>query len=267
MGNEDLGKHYEKIGLLNEAAESYGRMRQDVSHSKHIIECVKHLISVSLRRRDWSGLMTHRSKLVSNIGESDRNLADYTEITSGIAAIGLEEYADAAKHFLRIKGEISPSEYSDIISPNDIAIYGGLLALATLTRNELQERVLQNSKIRTILDYEPNMRKAISLFYNGRYSDCLARLESFRNSCLLDVYLQKHVPTIFSRIRSRCIVHYFTPFSCVTLESLSSAFGHPEGSIESELIEMIRSGSLDARIDSKDKVSEYLESYKLLSIC
>lgn len=255
MGNEDLGKHFEKIGRLNDAAEAYSRMRQDVSHNKHIVEYARHLVDIALRRRDWSMVLANMSKIFSTIQNGDDSLSNYTALMSGIASLGIESYSNAARHFLQMDGMSQLSDYSHIASPNDIAIYGGLAALATMDRVDLQERLLQSSNFRPILDYEPGMRKAVTLFYNGRYADCLSILETFRNDCLLDIYLQKHVPTIFSRIRSRCIVNYFAPFSCVTLRRLSEAFSASEDLIAEEVASMIRDGSLNARINAKDKVS------------
>jgi COP9 signalosome complex subunit 1 len=91
---------------------------------------------------------------------------------------------------------------------------------------------------------------------NGRYSACIAGLEAYRADYLLDVYLQKHVPKIYSEIRAKCIVQYLVPFSCVTLDSMNANFASPGQSIEAELVSMIQNGTLDARINTIDKVSD-----------
>ncbi|QPG95676.1 hypothetical protein C2857_001643 [Epichloe festucae Fl1] len=255
MGNEDLGKHFERIGKLNEATEAYTRMRQDVSTTKHIVDCGMHLANVSLHRRDFTMVLNNIVKITSvQNGDDDKTLQAYTRVAWGVASLGLERFEDAAKAFLRTDSNTPPTEYNHIASPNDIAIYGGLLALATMDRKELQTRVLDNQSFRTFLEHEPHIRKAISVFVNGRYSSCLSILEASRADYLLDIHLQKHIHTIYSRIRSKCIVQYFVPFSCVTLESLDAAFAQPGTSIGSELVEMIRNGSLKARIDTKNKL-------------
>lgn len=257
MGNEDLGKHLESIGKLSEAAEAYARMRQDVSTTKHIIDCGIHLANVSLHRRDFTMVLNNVGKItgVQN-GDDDKPLQAYTRIASGVALLGLGRFEDAARSLLNADFSVAPTEYNHIASPNDIAIYGGLLALATMDRKDLQQRVLDNQSFRTFLEHEPHIRKAISLFVNGRYSSCLSILEGSRPDYLLDIYLQKHVHAIYSRIRSKCIVQYFVPFSCVTLESLESAFARPGESIVPELVEMIREKDLEARIDAKNKVRQ-----------
>jgi COP9 signalosome complex subunit 1 len=255
MGNEDLGRHFEKIGDLGAAAEHYGKMRQDVSTTRHIIDCGKHLVDVSLQRRDWTMVLNNLGKVTGLQVAENKTPSAYTKIVSGIGLLGLGRFEDAAKSFLDTDSSTPPSKYDHIASPNDVAIYGGLLALATMERDALQTLVLDNQSFRTFLEFESHIRKAITLFVNGRYSNCLLILESYRNEYLLDIYLQKHIPAIYSHIRSKCIVQYFKPFSRVTLESLNTSFSPPGGSVENELVSMIQKGALRARIDAKNKAS------------
>lgn len=255
MGNEDLGRHLEAIGELDAAAEAYYRMRPDVSTSKHLIDVGKHLVSISVQRREWPMVTANLNKITGlQNGDEEKAIQPYLKIMHGIALLGQEKYADAALSFLQTDATSPSSTYNDYASPNDVAIYGGLLALATMDRKDLQAKVLDNQNFRTFLELEPHIRRAITQFVNGRYSACLAILESYRSDYLLDIYLQKHIKSIYSQIRSKCIVQYLIPFSCVTLESMNAAFALPGQSLEDELAGMIREGVLQARIDSIDKL-------------
>lgn len=258
MGNEDLGKHLESIGDLNGAAEAYSRMRPDVSTPKHIVDVGKHLVRVALQRREWSMVNAHLAKMGGiQAPDDEKTLQPYLKITQGIAYLGQEQYYDAALGFLAADAGVSSTTYNDIASPNDVAVYGGLLALASMERKALQSMVLDNSAFRTYLELEPHIRRAVTQFVNGRYSACIATLEAHKADYLLDIYLQKHIPKIYSKIRSKCIVQYLIPFSCVTLDTMNTAFGNPDQptAIEDELVAMIRDGSLKARINSIDRVS------------
>lgn len=259
MGNEDLGKHFESIGKLAEATEAYNKMRHDVSTTKHIFDCGMHLASVAFQRHDWATVLSNVGK-ITNIqsGDDEQEQQAYTKVASGVALMGMGNFHDAAMTLIHTNPNVSPTEYSTVASPNDVAIYGGLLSLATMDRAALQSRILDNQSFRTFLEHEPHIRKAISLFVNGRYSNCLSILESVRADYLLDIYLQPHIPSIYALIREKCIVQYFIPFSCVTLDSLDAAFAKPGQSVEPELISMIREGSLRARIDAKSKVCFFL---------
>ncbi|KAI1106901.1 26S proteasome subunit RPN7-domain-containing protein [Jackrogersella minutella] len=256
IGHRDLGEHLEAIGDLNLASETYIKMRPDASTQSHIQDVGKHVISILIQKRDWAGVLGNVNKVLAVNMSNEEQAAEqpYQKLVSGLAHLGSGKYHDAAKCFLEV-GDVSIcQQHSNIASPNDVATYGGLTALASMDRLELQSRVLDNSGFRNFLELEPHIRKAVSMFINGRYSSCLSILESYQNDYLLDIYLQKHVSAIFSQIRSKCIVHYFLPFSCVTLASMNETFAKPGESIVPELVTMIKSGALNARINSMDQL-------------
>lgn len=255
MGNEDLGRHLEETGDLHAAAEAYSRMRPDVSTAKQIIDVGKHLVSVSVQRREWPMVTANLNKMSSlQNAEEEKLIQPYLKVLHGIALLGQEKYADAASSFLQADPAALPDVYDEFASQNDIAVYGGLLALASMDRKDLQAKVLDNQNFRAFLELEPHIRRAITQFVNGRYSACLAVLEAYRADYLLDIYLQKHIKTIYSQIRSKCIVQYLIPFSCVTLETMRAAFEIPGQSHEDELATMIRDNVLQARIDKINQV-------------
>ncbi|KAL2181614.1 26S proteasome subunit RPN7-domain-containing protein [Thermothelomyces heterothallicus CBS 202.75] len=255
MGNEDLGKHLESIGDLNAAAETYAKMRPDVSTPKQFLDVGKHLVRVSVQRREWGMVSAHLSKMGgAHHAEEEKAVQPYLKIAHGIALLGQEKYREAAFSFLSADSSISGSTYSELASQSDVAIYGGLLALASMDRNELQSNVLDNAQFRTFLEQAPHIRRAVAQFVNGRYSACIGILESYRPDYLLDIYLQKHIPNIYSQIRSKCIIQYLLPFSCVSLETMEKAFGRPDQRIEDELADMIQSGALSARINMVDRL-------------
>ncbi|KAI1828418.1 26S proteasome subunit RPN7-domain-containing protein [Xylaria intraflava] len=257
IGHRDLGEHLESIGNLAGATDAYVKMRPDASTYSHIIDVGKHILSVMIQKRDWAGVLTNANKIMpANMSADENTNAEQTfqKIVAGLAYLGSERYADAAKCFLDTGDPAVCQRYNDVASSNDVATYGGLLALASMDREELQHRVLENASFRNYLELEPHIRKAVSMFVNCRYSACLQILESYRSDYLLDIYLQKHVTTIFSLIRKKCIVQYLIPFSCVTLDTMNAAFGKSDEDLEAELISMIKSGALKARINTIDKL-------------
>ncbi|KIH93091.1 COP9 signalosome complex subunit 1 [Sporothrix brasiliensis 5110] len=257
MGNEELGKHYEAIGDLVSANEAYNRMRPDVSTPKHIVDLGKHLVSVAMQRKEWVTVVNQLNKITGLQGTDEEKLMQpYIKSMSGVALLGQGHFEGAAKCFLEVdSGSASIAAVTDgFLSANDIAVYGGLLALATMDRTELQTKVLENSKFRVFLELEPHIRRAIAQFVNGRYAACLSILASYRPDYMLDIFLQRHVGAIYTRIRNKCITNYLIPYSCVTLESMNAAFVEPGKSIETELAAMIESGLVNARIDSINKL-------------
>lgn len=255
MGNEDLGKHLESIGDLNGANEAYAKMRPDVSTPKQFLEVGRHLVRVAIQRHEWGMVSAHVSKLGgAQHVEEEKAIQPYLKVAQGIALLGQEKYKDAALSFVAVDSSVSGSSYNELASQSDVAVYGGLLALASMDRKELQTNVLDNSQFRTLLEHVPHIRRAVSQFVSGRYSACIAILESYRPDYLLDIYLQKHTEIIYSKIRSKCIIQYLIPFSCLSLDTMGKAFNRPDEAIESELAEMIQSGALQARINTIDKL-------------
>lgn len=259
MGNEDLGKHYQAIGDLAKAFDAFSRMRQDVSVTKHVIDVSRHLIEVAIEQKNWIAVSSNVAKIKQVItapDAEDKSLQPYLCAAEGLSNMDNGDYYAAAVQFLQADAGMGLS-CNTIISPNDIAIYGGLCALATMDRNELQKKVLENSNFRTYLELEPHIRRAISFFVNSRYSACLSILEAYRTDYWLDIHLQKHVDELYHLVRSKSIVQYFIPFSCVTLDSLNAAFAAPGKTIEKELSLMITRKELDARIDTQNRVRIY----------
>lgn len=259
MGNEDLAKHYEAVGELSLAYDVYSKMRADASATRHIIEVGFHLARISILRRDWSTVISSVNKISGlqteggdKSGQALINQA-LSNINYGIGLLGQYNYTEAARAFTRVDPTTPPALYDEFASPNDIATYGGLLTLATMSRAELS-RFLDSSPFRSFMELEPHFRRAISQFVNGRYSACLAILESYRADYLLDIYLQPHVTDLYRMIRTKCIFHFLQPFSCVTIDSMNAAFAPSGESIEAELADMIRNGGLMARIDPIERV-------------
>ncbi|KAI9646062.1 hypothetical protein NHQ30_005500 [Ciborinia camelliae] len=250
MGNEDLGKHYEATGQLSFALDAYSRMRQDISIPKHVIDVCKHILEVSIERKEYLTILSNTQKMRGTVvgPDDDKVIRPFIHAAEGIAQMHSGQYAAAAQTFLQTPPGMS-TNCNTIVSPNDIAVYGGLCALATIERNDMQKLVLENSEFRTYLELEPHIRRAIQCFVGSKYSACLEILESYKADYLLDIHLQKHVDDLYTRIRSKSIVQYFIPFSCVTFATLNKNFAPPGKTIEKELAEMIRCGELDARID------------------
>lgn len=259
MGCEDLGHHYHMIGDLPGAVKSYAREREYVQTTAHLVNMHMHIIHVSIDQGNWLSVQSTIQK-IRNLQlrpEEAEKIQPKLAVAMGLVYLAQLNYKEAASCFLgtdprmigRADNPNDPEAFNEILSPNDVAVYGGLCALASMDRNELQQKVLDNSSFRNYLELEPHIRRAISFFVSSKYSSCLAILKSYNADYLLDIYLQRHINEIYFRVRSKAIVQYFIPFSSVTFEELAKAFSADEETIECTLVEMIGNGSLDARID------------------
>jgi COP9 signalosome complex subunit 1 len=279
MGNEDLGNHYYSIGDLNNAVKAYGRMRDYCTTPAHIASTSFRMIQVAIEQGNWLAVQAQVHKirnLQMKTDDAARNRPK-TQAAMGLYQMCTGEYREAATSFLATDPSLTDT-YNEVLSSNDVAVYGGLCALASMDRHELQTKVLENASFRNFLELEPHIRRAISFFCSSKYAQCLDILEAYRADYLLDIYLQAHVPNIYRRIRTKSIVQYFAPFSRVTLDAMAQTFGttatphqielawQPNGattqpqSIEDELISLIEKGILKAKIDLEARVLVAKES-------
>jgi COP9 signalosome complex subunit 1 len=279
MGNEDLGNHYYSIGDLNNAVKAYSRMRDYCTTPAHIASTSFRMIQVAVEQGNWLAVQSQVHKirnLQMKTDDAARNQPK-TQVAMGLYQMCTGEYREAAASFLATDPSLTDT-YNEVLSPNDVAIYGGLCALASMDRHELQTKVLENASFRNFLELEPHIRRAISFFCSSKYAQCLDILEAYRADYLLDIYLQAHVPNIYRRIRTKSIVQYFAPFSRVTLDAMAKTFGttatphqvesasQSNGStmqaqsIEDELISLIGKGILNAKIDLEARVLVAKES-------
>ncbi|KAF1937349.1 COP9 signalosome-like protein complex subunit 1 [Clathrospora elynae] len=266
MGNEDLGHFFFDTGDYVSAQKAYQKMRENCTSPKHLADMTLRLVYTSIASHSWSAVPTNLAKTEATQlrGEERAKLEPIVSVCHGLTQMVAGSWREAATHFLATSPAYLTAEpvgniawQKEILSGNDVAVYGGLCALATMDRTELQNKVLGNSDFRNFLELEPHIRRAISLFCNSKYSACLEVLEGYRNDYLLDVYLSEHdqLSNMYNRIRSKSIVQYFIPFSCVTLDELAAKFPPAEGStIVGDLVKMIDHGTLDARIDLVDRL-------------
>jgi COP9 signalosome complex subunit 1 len=274
MGNEDLGNHYFAMGDYNNAHKCYTRMRENCTTSKHITEMnLKHL-NVAIAQKSWSHALSFSVKMTSLGIKAEDRIAKFDPLmnaTTGLAHLNLGNYQDAAEQFLAVNPSYMSLEplagiefQKEVISPNDIAIYGGLCALATMDSNHLKTRVLENQPFRQFLELESHLRRAISMFCSSKFSACLAVLDSYAADYKLDLYLQDHFARLYSKIRTKSLVQWLSAFSRVTFQEIQKAFPAPDQtslgskkqpySLLVELEDLIKSGLLKARIDVADEV-------------
>lgn len=64
--------------------------------------------------------------------------------------------SQAARKFVEVAPELG-SSFDRVVSPEDIAVYGGLCALATFSREEMKRKVLDNTSFKHFLDLVPQV--------------------------------------------------------------------------------------------------------------
>ena len=307
MGQEDLATHLLLTGGpapqptseneqpqsaanvgLNAAYGAFGKMRDYCTTPTHVasmtirllhtavIQAVSALHAGASANTYFNAVVANANRLRS-AGSKDEEIVKLLPISyaaTGVAQLTSGNYKDAAQSFLAVSFDLTsagPVHNFDftrsIASGNDIAIYGGLTALATLDREQLSTRVLGGT-FRAFLELEPHMRKAITFFTTAKYRACLDTLQRYYADWNLDLFLGSaavsvgpvggtHVDNLLALIRQKSIISHLASYSQISLVSLAETFPPlptatavaPAAALECEVLGLIQSGNLPFRLD------------------
>lgn len=256
-GHNEIGDHYVNCGDLIEATKSYSKARDYCTSSSHVISMCLNIIKVGIYLQNWSHVINYIIKAESTPDYTENSELQTTysstlKCMTGLAELAGRKYKLAAQHFL--KTNLDYWDSCDVMTPNDIAIYGGLCALATFSRLELQNSVICNNSFKLFLELEPEVRDAIFKFYESKYEVCLTILNKIKPILLLDMYIGSHINQLYSNIRSKAMIQYFCPYDSADLRKMALCFNTPLPDLENELMQLILEGHIKARIDSINKI-------------
>ena len=179
LAHNDLGDYYYNIGNLKEAFTCYQKSREYGTSVKHTLALCMNSIRVALELNNMSQVLLYANKGLAilknvdqmNASENEKKMAQKPSIIQqaggGIEGLGVggeskeeqnltrakftcaaalahlhfDKYTEAAKHFTSLKTEIGNS-YTEVVSQQDVAVYGGLCALATFDREQLKKHIV-----------------------------------------------------------------------------------------------------------------------------
>lgn len=72
------------------------------------------------------------------------------------------------------------NSFPEILSGADIALYGGLCALASFSRKQLKKQVLDNTEFKRFLELKPKIGSLIQSFYDSEYGKVMSGLNGLR---------------------------------------------------------------------------------------
>ena len=133
-----------------------------------------------------------------------------------------------------------------IITPNNVAIYGSLCALATYDRSELQANVIQSrfaseiclfvnkkylknnfyiiSSFKSFLELEPQIREILFKFYDSKYAICLKLMDQIKDHLLLGKvfnYILYTMQLIIANLNLFMYLLKFKTCTCLLISTLS----------------------------------------------
>ena len=243
------------MGDFNNALKCYIRSRDYCTNSKHILNMCLNAIKISIYLKNWSYVSSYVLKAESNHEYQPTDpTATKLNSASGLANLANQKYEQAARNFLQCNFDHFTNDANEFLGVNNVATYGALCALASFTRDQLHRLVIQNTTFKLFLETEPQLREALTKFYESKYANCLQILDDLKDNFLLDIYLAPHISILYTSIRNRALIQYFSPYISAEMGKMALAFNTTIKSLENEIMELILNGQIHARIDSHNKI-------------
>lgn len=241
-------------GDVPNAFKCYVRTRDYCQTGKHVIDMCLNIIKTSIALGNYVHVANYVQKAEGSpeLG-ADPSVQAKLRVAAGLSLLDSRKFKLAARKFCETPFELG-TEFSDVVSPQDVGTYGGLCALATFSRQELRTKVLENIGFLSFLELVPELREIINDFYASRYATCLSALERLRAPLRLDIHLWDHVDSLCEQIRQRALVQFVQPFTSANLHLMAGAFNTTVAGIEKEVAQLIQEGLIQAQIDSHNKV-------------
>eukprot|EP00300_Choanocystis_sp_HF-7_P009191 c16308_g1_i2.p1 GENE.c16308_g1_i2~~c16308_g1_i2.p1 ORF type:complete len:452 (-),score=84.68 c16308_g1_i2:511-1866(-) len=252
----ELGHHYYALGNFTEARRSFVATSQFRTNESHGFERDIFVLRVDMAATNFASI-TQTAQAARKYSVDSRSPVALTARLQTLAGLGNlvnRSYKAAASLLLEVNGADYISGPCDEISPQDVAAYAVLAAVASFDRDELKRKLVNNATFRPILELQPGLREAVSDFLASRYASCIAHLAAIHQRLLLDPFVLPVVSTLMTEIRNRAYVQYFSPFVSVDLTRMAEAFSTPVATLESDLASLIGAGVIQARIDSHQKI-------------
>ncbi|KAM5536787.1 hypothetical protein V8D89_009505 [Ganoderma adspersum] len=289
MAHRDLGAFYRSVGEQAASLKHYTKSREFCTTSQHVLDMCLSVLELLMEQRSYSHIGTYVFKAEAALDsatsvrqaaqqqpEAPAGAAQATrerrsaerervqtklDVATAISYLGQSNYEKAAQAFLKVGALKGLEEWSGrLIAPGDVAIYATLCALATFSRPQIKAQVLDNDNFGVYIEQEPYVRELLEAYMNNRFKTVLESLDRYSTRHYLDVHIASHVLSLTNLIRSKALVQYFQPFSSIRLERMSQAFGWSVGELEQQVVQLIQSGEIKARVDRQNKILKAKET-------
>jgi len=244
------------LGEYSSALKYMSKSREYCSDPPAVVATYLSIIKLNALIQEYSDILSFASKAHHTaVKDEDRvKMLTAVQASYGLAYMTQGKFKEAATAFAQVRHQDLGATFVDIMSPQDVAVYGVLCALASLERKQVQATMLDSATFRECLNMVPQIRDLAVDFCNCKYGVCLSALEKMKEALSLDVHLHAQVDTLCQQIRNKGMVQYFSPFLSVSLHSMAEAFNTSVDGIQSEVAALIGAKQLDAKIDSQQKV-------------
>ncbi|KAG6331018.1 hypothetical protein ID866_8073 [Astraeus odoratus] len=283
MGHRDLGDFFRSTGDFPLALKHYTKSREFCSTSQHVLDMCLSVLELVIEQRNYNHIITYvhkaegalesvtasasaaaaQSSSTPLLGppQSRKPVTEREQIQTkldfalALAHLGTGAYDKAATAFLKLgRAEQLGDWINKLVVPSDIAIYGTLCALASLSRSAVKSQTVENAVFATYMEQEPYVRELVQAYMSSDFKTVLELLSRYSTRHYIDIHLSPHVYELTRLIRHVGVVLYFEPFETIRLERMAGAFGWTVDELEREVVALIQAGKIMGRVDSQNKI-------------
>ena len=179
-----MAEHQYSYGDLANALKNYSRAREYCSTAPQAVENCLAIIRISHEINNMTHIASQIVKAQSTPNaQNDPPTMAKLQASLSITKLESGKFRQVAQILTELDFEaLATAKYDNVVLASDVALYGGLCALATFDRRELKTKVLDSPNFRQYLELEPQIRELASTFYHAKYDQCMELLESWRVS-------------------------------------------------------------------------------------
>ncbi|KAG7096041.1 hypothetical protein E1B28_006722 [Marasmius oreades] len=285
LGHRDLAEFYRSVGDYPAALKHWTKSREFCTTSQHVLDGCISILELLIEQRNYAHLPTYVFKAESSLegatastikdkdgGSGNRKnsstiadvdvLRSKLDFANALSQLSQGNYERAAYFFLRMGTGTSGlgDWFGKLVSQADIAIYGCVCALGSLSRSAFKVQVIENLSFGAYIEQESYVREAVEAYMGSNFRAVLETLSRNNTRHTIDIHLAPHIETLNSLTRSRLVTLYFTPFSSIKLDRMADAFGWSVEETEEYVVGLIRSGDIKGRVDSQGKILQVRSS-------
>lgn len=220
----------------------------------HRLDIVFHLIRLGLFYLDHDLITRNIEKarfLIEEGGDWDRR--NRLKVYQGIYSIAIRDFKSAANFFLDTVSTFTSYELMDYQTFVRYTVY---VAMISLPRNILRDKVIKGSEIQEVLHGLPGVKKYLFSLYNCQYADFFKNLAEVEIELRNDFLAHPHYRFYVREMRILAYTQLLESYRSLTLQYMASAFGVDVDFIDQELSRFIAAGRLHAKVDKVGGIVE-----------
>ncbi|XP_059610518.1 26S proteasome non-ATPase regulatory subunit 6 [Phlebotomus argentipes] len=236
-----------RIGDKEGAVSAFRKTYDKTVSLGHRLDIVFHNIRLGLFYLDHDLITRNIEKaktLIEEGGDWDRR--NRLKVYQGVYCIAVRDFKSAATFFLDTVSTFTSYELMDYPTFVRYTVY---VAMISLPRNELRDKVVKGSEIQEVLHSLSDVKAYLTSLYNCQYAEFflnLAKVEAFlRNDYLVNPHYRFYV----REMRILAYTQLLESYRSLTLQYMAQAFGVSIEYIDTELSRFIAAGRLHCKVD------------------